>query len=73
MGVFTLDPGEDAPTDCHFNRKVIHPYLCSTCGIRSFARGASQDGTAMVAVNVPCVDDIELATVPTVQCDGRSR
>lgn len=70
---FVLEQGEDALTDYQFNRKIIHHYFCSTCGIRSFARGVGQDGKVMVAVNLRCIDDIDLAAVATVAYDGKSR
>ena len=70
---FKLLQGEDALTDYLFNKKVIHHMFCSTCGLRSFARGATPDGKAMYAVNLRCVDDLDVGALKTTFFDGRSR
>lgn len=69
---FTLLSGEEALTDYQFNKKHIHHLFCSTCGIRSFARGAAPDGSPIAAVNLRCLDDVDLAALPTMQYDGKS-
>lgn len=69
---FTLLSGDDALTDYQFNKKVIHHLFCNTCGVRSFARGMGPDGTEMAAVNVRCLDDVDLAEVKSMPFDGRS-
>jgi hypothetical protein len=42
------------------------------CGIESFARGKLPDGSDMVAVNVRCLDDINIAALTLTPYDGRS-
>ncbi len=69
---FTLLSGEEALTDYQFGRQRIHHLFCSRCGVRSFARGVKPDGSAMVAVNVRCLEGVDLAQVPVRQFDGRS-
>ena len=69
---FTLKRGEDALTDYQFNQKRIHHLFCSTCGTASFARGAKPDGTPVVALNLRCLDDLDLAPLPRVAIDGKS-
>lgn len=68
---FTLEQGQDVLTDYQFNKKVIHHLFCATCGVRSFARGTRPDGSAMVAVNVRCLDGVEPAELPVRTFDGR--
>lgn len=70
---FRLLSGEDALTDYHFNKHVISHLFCSTCGIKSFSRGVSPAGNPMVAVNVRCLDDVDLAKLNVRQFDGKSR
>lgn len=70
-GDFTLLQGNDVLTDYQFNSKSIHHLFCSTCGIRSFARGVDPKGHRMAAINVRCLDDIELDRVPTTFYDGK--
>ncbi len=69
---FELLSGEGALTDYQFGKKRLHHLVCSRCGVRSFGRGKGPDGTEMVAVNVRCLDGVDLAAVPTRTFDGRS-
>jgi hypothetical protein len=69
---FDLLSGQDALTDYQFGKKRIHHLFCSRCGIRSFARGKGPNDVDMAAVNVRCLDGIDLATVPTRSFDGKS-
>lgn len=70
---FSLLQGEDALTDYQWGKKRIHHLFCRRCGVRSFARGAMPDGTPMAAVNVRCLDGVDLDAVATTRFDGRSR
>jgi hypothetical protein len=69
---FTLEQGEGALTDYQFNHKVIHHLFCSTCGVRSFARGKMPDGTPMVAINARCLEGVEPEKLSVRHYDGRS-
>lgn len=69
---FDLLSGEDALTDYQFNKKVIHHLFCSTCGVESFARGTGPDGKQVVAINVRCLDGVNLGALTLVPFDGKS-
>jgi hypothetical protein len=69
---FSLLSGEDDLTDYQFNKKIVHHLFCSHCGVGSFARGTGPDGSAMVAVNVRCLDDVDLDALAPMKFDGRS-
>lgn len=69
---FRLLSGEGAMTDYQFNIKAIHHLFCATCGIQSFARGKGPDGTEMVAVNVRCLDEVDIGALQPVAHDGAS-
>jgi len=69
---FKLLAGEDALVDYQFNRHVIHHLFCPTCGVESFARGKTPDGGDMIAVNVRCLDGVDIATLAPKPFDGRS-
>jgi len=71
-GGFVLDKGEDNLTDYQFNKMNVHHLFCRTCGIKAFGRGKGPDGKEMVAVNVRCLDDIDLEKVPTRQVNGKA-
>jgi len=70
---FTLERGEDALTDYQFNKKIIHHLFCSSCGVRSFARGTGPDGSAMVAINARCLEGVDPAELRVQAFDGRSK
>jgi hypothetical protein len=70
---FTLLSGEDSLTDYQFNRHAIHHLFCSTCGIKSFAKGVAPDGTETRAINARCLEGVELESLSIKQFDGRSR
>jgi hypothetical protein len=68
---FTLQTGEEALTDYQFGRRTIHHLFCTGCGVESFARGSMPDGTAMVAVNVRCLDGVDPEALERTPFDGR--
>jgi hypothetical protein len=72
-GQFTLISGEDGLSDYQFNKHAIHHLFCATCGIKSFARGKGRDGGDNVAINVRCLDGVELDTLNITKFDGRAR
>ncbi|WP_374402352.1 GFA family protein [Niveibacterium sp.] len=55
-----------------FNRHVIQHHFCPICGCSPFGFGRSPDGKETAAVNLRCLQDLDLASVPRVQVDGRS-
>jgi hypothetical protein len=70
---FTLQRGEDALTEYRFNsHKISHPF-CRTCGIESFGRATRPDGVEMTAINVRCLDDVDVFALKPHPFDGKSR
>ncbi len=69
---FKLESGADALTDYQFNKKVVHHLFCAGCGVGSFGRGTGPDGAEMVAINVRCLDDVDLDGLTVVPFDGKS-
>lgn len=69
---FQLVSGEDELTDYQFGKKRIHHLFCRRCGVRSFGRGAMPDGTPVVAINVRCLDGVDLDALTLRRYDGRS-
>jgi hypothetical protein len=70
---FRLLSGENDLSDYQFHKRVIHHLFCSTCGVRPFARGTANDGKPMYAVNVRCLDGVDLDALNITKVDGRSR
>lgn len=55
-----------------FNRHVIKHHFCPTCGCAPFGFGFDQKGNATAAINVRCLEDVELSTLERQTFDGRS-
>jgi hypothetical protein len=70
---FRLLSGEDVLTDYQFNKHVVHHVFCRVCGIKSFARGKKPNGDPMVAINVRCIDDVDLDALNVVKFDGKNK
>jgi hypothetical protein len=58
----TLERGDGEQTDYQLNRKRIHHLFCNTCGIESYAGGVGPEGQEMVAINVRCLDEVDLGS-----------
>jgi hypothetical protein len=56
-----------------FNKHVIHHHFCGTCGVHPFAEGKDPAGKAMAAVNVRCLDGVDLASIRIENFNGRDR
>lgn len=69
---FSLKSGDEVLTDYLFNKHAIHHLFCSSCGVTSFARGVAPDGKKMVAINVRCLDGVELDALKIQKFDGAS-
>jgi hypothetical protein len=67
---FRLKSGADALTQYEFNKKVIHYQFCETCGIQPFARGTRPDGVPIVALNVRCLEGVDLEALKIKKFDG---
>ncbi len=70
---FNLLKGKDNLAEYRFNKQVIAHQFCKTCGTQSFAWGVGPDGTEMAAINMRCVDDVDLEALNPKPFDGRSR
>ncbi|MCB9025590.1 MAG: GFA family protein [Bdellovibrionaceae bacterium] len=69
---FKLLSGESDLKDYMFNKKVIHHFFCTNCGILSFGNGVTPDGTKMVAINLRCLDGVDLSKIKIQEYNGRS-
>ncbi len=69
---FELLGGRESLRDYQFGKKRVHHLFCERCGIKSFARATAPDGREMVAVNVRCLDGVDLAAIPVTPFDGKS-
>lgn len=54
-----------------FNNHVIRHRFCQTCRLHPFAESDDADG-ATAYVNLRCLEEIDLASIPVQEFDGRS-
>lgn len=68
----TLLTPEDAAATYTFNKHVIKHRFCPTCGIHPYGEGVDPKGNRMAAINLRCLEDVDLASIPVQNFDGRS-
>jgi hypothetical protein len=69
---FNLLSGDADLTKFKFNKHMIQHQCCSTCGIQSFAIGTHpKTGAKLAAINVRCVDLVDVEALKVKKVDGR--
>jgi hypothetical protein len=63
---------DDATRVYMFNKHLLEHRFCPTCGIHPYAEGKDAKGNAMAAINIRCLENIDLAAIPVTHFDGRS-
>jgi len=69
---FHLDVPMDRLSNYTFNKHVIQHHFCPRCGSAPFSLGVAPNGTEIAAINVRCLDDVDLSTLARTLYDGRS-
>jgi hypothetical protein len=69
---FNLLTPESNSREYTFNKHVIKHRFCVTCGIHPYAEGVDPKGNAMAAINLRCLENIDLQSIPTTHYNGRS-
>ena len=68
-----LTTPEDASRVYTFNKHLLKHRFCPTCGIHPYAEGTDPKGAEMAAINVRCLEGIDLDAIPVTHFDGRSK
>ena len=55
-----------------FNKHVIKHRFCPSCGIHPYAESVDPSGNPTVAVNLRCVEGLDLKSVKVKEFDGRA-
>jgi hypothetical protein len=71
-GSFRSLAGDDVLRDYQFGKKHIHHLFCPTCGIKPYAWGLDEEGGRMIAVNVRCLEDVDVDALEPEPFDGAS-
>lgn len=64
---------EDNLATYMFNKHVIKHRFCPTCGIHPYGEGVDPKGNHIAAINIRCLEKLDLASVPVQNFDGRSK
>ena len=68
-----LQTPEEAASTYLFNKHVIKHRFCPTCGIHPYGEGVDPKGNPVAAINVRCLEGLDLASVSVQNFDGRSK
>ncbi len=55
-----------------FNKHVINHHFCKICGIHPYATGIDPQGNQMYAINIRCIENLDLESIKINHFDGRS-
>jgi hypothetical protein len=66
-----LTPDADAST-YSFNKHVIQHRFCPVCGMHPFGEGTDRTGKSMAAINIRCLENIDLDKITVTPFDGRA-
>jgi len=69
---FRLLTPEESTRSYTFNKHAIQHRFCPACGIHPYGEGKAPNGQAMAAVNIRCIEGINLDAIPVKHFDGRS-
>jgi hypothetical protein len=64
--------GESIMSTYTFNKHAIKHRFCPRCGIHPFGEGADPQGNRMAAVNIRCLEGVDIDAVPVQHFDGLS-
>ncbi len=70
---FEVDGEFSEVKECNCSQHVINHHFCPNCGCAPLATGRGPSGAATAAVNVRCLEGVDLTTIKRVPVDGRSR
>jgi hypothetical protein len=69
---FRLLTPESETAEYTFNKHVIRHRFCKTCGMHPYAEGVDPKGNRMAAINIRCLEGIDLAAIPVKEFNGRA-
>jgi len=67
-----LTPPENITTYT-FNKHIIKHQFCGVCGVQPFGEAVDPKGNPTFAINIRCIEGIDLLAVPVHHYDGKSK
>ncbi|MBS0319178.1 MAG: GFA family protein [Proteobacteria bacterium] len=64
---------DEAAATYTFNKHLIRHRFCPECGIHPYGEAKDPQGKDMAAVNVRCLEGVDIDALPVKHYDGRSR
>ncbi len=64
---------EEAASTYTFNKHVIKHRFCPKCGMHPYGEGVDPKGNSMAAINIRCLEGVEVEKIPVTHFDGRAR
>jgi hypothetical protein len=71
-GDFELQTPEGDVSTYTFNKHVIKHRFCANCGVSPYGEGPHPEGYTVAAVNLRCIEDLDLTSIPVHYFDGKS-
>ena len=68
-----LTTSEESSRVYMFNKHLLKHHFCPVCGIHPYAEGKDPKGNDMAAVNIRCLEGIDLEAITITHYDGRSK
>ena len=68
-----VSAGGESMSTYTFNTHAIQHRFCPTCGCQPFGMGKGADGAEMAAINLRCLEGMDLDAVERVPVNGRER
>jgi hypothetical protein len=63
---------EGAASTYEFNKHMIKHRFCPHCGIHPYGEANDPKGNATAAINLRCIEELDLSKIPVRHFDGRS-
>jgi len=67
-----LKTPEDAAKTYEFNKHAIKHRFCPECGIHPYAEATDPKGKPTAAINLRCIENLDLSKVPVKHFDGKA-
>lgn len=62
---------DEAASTYTFNKHVIKHRFCPVCGIHPYGEGVDPQGNEVAAINIRCIEGIDLESIPVQHYNGR--